>query len=200
MKKLIFILSLLPLSYLVYATLTNQLGANPISEIIHFTGLWTLNFLCITLLITPVRILFKQNQWVKYRRLLGLYAFFYMMLHFLSYSGLDLHFSWPEISHDLIKHPFVYVGFTALVLTLPLALTSNTYVQKKLKKNWKTLHKLAYVIPVLGVIHFWWLVKRDLTQPILYAIILIVLLGVRLYKYSIQAVNKKPQWEQFQES
>jgi sulfoxide reductase heme-binding subunit YedZ len=132
--------------------------------------------------------------------MLGLYSFCYLSLHFLSYSGLDLHFSWQDISHDLIKHPFVYVGFIAFILTIPLALTSNQYAQKKLKKNWKKLHQLAYVIPILGIIHYWWLVKRDLTQPILYAILLTFLLGYRLIKYLSQHYVKKSQWEKFQES
>ncbi|KXW56814.1 MAG: sulfoxide reductase heme-binding subunit YedZ [Betaproteobacteria bacterium] len=200
MKKIVFALSSLPLIYLSYQLVFNLLGPNPVSEVIHFTGAWSLRFFLITLCITPIKNILNLAQLVKYRRMLGLFAFFYLSLHFLSYSGLDLHFSWQDISHDLIKHPFVYVGFIGLVLTLPLALTSNQYAQKKLKKNWKKLHQLAYVIPVLGVVHFWWLVKRDLTEPILYATILMILLGYRLIKYLSLQFVKKSQWEKLQES
>ncbi len=191
MKKILFLVCLLPFSYLIYKTFLNQLGANPISEIIHFTGLWALNFFLITLAMTPLRTMFNIVQPLKFRRMLGLFASFYLTLHFVAYSGLDLHFNWSEISHDLLKHPFVYVGFSALLLTLPLVVTSTNYAQRRLKKNWKRLHKLAYLIPLLGVVHFWWLVKRDLTQPILYAIVLSGLLGIRLVKH-FQQTKIKP--------
>ena len=181
LKVLLFILSLGPVAVLAYYTITNDLGANPVEYLTRATGTWTLVFLCITLGITPVRKVSGWNWLSQYRRMFGLYAFFYVCLHFTTYIWFDQYFDVSSIIKDVIKRPFITVGFAAFLLLIPLAITSNNYLTRKLgAKRWQALHRLTYLICILGVVHYWWLVKRDLTQPIIYGVIVAVFLIARL--------------------
>ena len=166
---------------LVAGVVNDSLGTNPVERITHETGDWTLRFLLITLTITPLRRLSGNSWLIKLRRLFGLFAFFYACLHFLTYIWFDHYFDWIEIVKDIPKRPFITVGFIAFVLLIPLAATSTNRMMRRLKKNWVKLHKLVYVIAVLGVLHFLWLVKADILEPMIYASILLVLLGYRAY-------------------
>lgn len=157
------------------------LGANPAEFIARSTGDWTLRFLLITLAVTPLRKLSGWNWLLRFRRMLGLYAFFYGVVHLSSYVAFDHVFDVSEIFSDIIKRPFITIGFTALMLMIPLAITStNAMVRRLGAKRWLALHRLVYLIAPLGVLHFWWMVKRDVTEPAIYAAILAVLLGYRL--------------------
>ncbi|WP_230874829.1 sulfite oxidase heme-binding subunit YedZ [Methylomonas sp. LL1] len=179
-KAGIFLLALLPLLNLINAGLRDNLGANPIEKITHVTGYWTLSFLLIGLSATPLRRLSGWFWPIRLRRMLGLFAFFYACLHFLSYLVLDQFFDWPAIIEDINKRPYITVGFSAFLLLIPLALTSNDYLTRKIGgKNWRRLHSLVYPIAIAGVIHFAWLVKKDLATPLIFAGILTVLLIVR---------------------
>ncbi|MBU1190263.1 MAG: sulfoxide reductase heme-binding subunit YedZ [Gammaproteobacteria bacterium] len=178
-KPVIFILCLLPLAWLIFALLTDQLGANPIEELTRETGEWTLRLLLITLCMTPLRGMFGWTWPLRVRRMLGLFAFFYVCVHLTTYIWLDQFFDWNEILRDIYKRRFITVGMLAFVLLLPLALTSTNAMMKRLGKNWKRLHQLVYVIPALGVLHFWWVVKADVRAPLVYAVILVLLLAVR---------------------
>lgn len=180
-KPAIFLLCLIPLGLGIWAGVTDQLSANPIKEITHRTGDWSLRFLLITLAVTPVRRITGWSWLVRYRRMLGLFAFFYVCLHFLTYFVLDQFFDFGEIAKDIIKRPYITVGFTAFVLLIPLALTSTNKMQRRLGKRWKQLHQLVYVIGVLGVLHYMWLVKADYLPPLIHAVILIALLAVRAW-------------------
>ncbi len=177
-KPALFCVCLIPLGMLIYQAFFGDLGANPIEEITHQTGSWALRLLLVTLAITPLRNLFNWRL-VIYRRLLGLYAFFYACLHFLTYLVLDQFFDWSEIGRDIWKRPYITVGFSALVLLLPLAITSTNGMMRRLGRRWKQLHRLIYLIATLGVLHFLWLVKADLREPLIYGIILIGLLFLR---------------------
>ena len=189
-KSLIFLTCLIPLLLLVSRGLTGKLGANPIEAITHFTGDWALNFLLITLSVTPIKNLSGYNLVLRYRRMLGLYAFFYASLHFLTYLVLDQFFDWREIIADIIDRPYITVGFTAFVLLLPLAITSTNRMMRRLGKYWKRLHQLIYIIAVLGVLHYLWLVKADMSTPIIYGLILVVLLALRApYIYKKKATQ-----------
>jgi sulfoxide reductase heme-binding subunit YedZ len=180
-KAPVFAACLLPLAWLVWAGLANRLGANPISEITNQTGTWTLRFLVITLTITPLRRLTGWNALVRYRRMLGLFAFFYGTLHLTTYVWLDQFFDAAEIVKDVAKRPFITVGFTAFVLMVPLALTSTAASIRRLGgKRWQALHRLVYVSASLGVVHYWWLVKADVSRPFAYGAIVASLLGARL--------------------
>ncbi len=183
-KRGVFLLALLPLLWISWLAFHNTLGANPVERVIHFTGLWTLYFLLITLSITPLRRLLGWNALLRIRRMLGLFAFFYGTLHLLSYAGIDQWFTWQAIIHDIVKHPYILIGVSGYVLMLPLALTSNAWAVSKLKARWKQLHRLAYVVPALGVLHFAWLVKKDMNEPLLYGALLLVLLALRLRLFS----------------
>jgi len=157
------------------------LGANPIEVITHSTGDWILIFLLITLSITPLRKLTGQLWLIRYRRMFGLFAFFYATLHFVTYIWLDKFFNVHEIWADVLKRRFITVGFTAFVLLIPLALTSTQgWIRRLGGKRWQTLHRLIYVSAIAGVIHYWWLVKADITKPAKYALVLSLLLGYRL--------------------
>lgn len=180
-KMAIWLLALLPILRLVWLGFNDNLGANPVEFVEHSTGTWTLVFLLITLSMTPIRLLTGQLWQIQLRRMLGLFMFFYACLHIISYVWLDFAFIWDELLIDVAKHPRILVGFAAFLLTIPLAITSNSYMIKRLKSNWKKLHQLVYLIAILGVVHFWMLVKKDLTEPIYYAAVLIVLLAVRAY-------------------
>lgn len=180
LKLLVHILALIPISLLVYRALHDQLGADPIAAITHQTGDWTLRFLLLSLAMTPLRLVLKKSWPIRFRRMIGLYAFFYACLHFSVYLFLDLGSYWSQIGADIIKRPFITVGFTAWLLLVPLAITSNQWMMRKLKKNWLKLHKLVYVIGILGVVHYYWLVKSDVREPLLYAGILVLLFAIRL--------------------
>ncbi|MGI9229993.1 MAG: sulfite oxidase heme-binding subunit YedZ [Gammaproteobacteria bacterium] len=179
-KILVFIAALIPFCYLLFLTLTGGLGADPVETITHLTGEWTLNMLMLTLAVTPLRKLTKWNRLIRYRRMLGLYVFFYGCLHFLTYLVFDQFFDVTAITADVIKRPYITVGFAAFVLLIPLAATSNNKMVQTLGKHWKSLHHLVYLIGVLGVLHFLWLVKLDKTEPLFYIAIFSILMLMRL--------------------
>lgn len=177
----VFLLGLLPAVVLLLDALSGGLGANPVEAITHRTGDWALRFLLITLAVTPLRQLTGWTWPGPLRRMLGLYAFFYATLHFLTYLVLDQFFDLTAIVEDIAKRPYITVGFTAFVLLIPLAVTStNAMVRRLGGKRWKRLHRLVYLIGILGVVHYLWLVKADLREPLIYAAVLAVLLGARL--------------------
>lgn len=185
-KRLIFIISLWPILSLSVAIFLNNLGANPVEFIERHFGKWALIFLCLTLSMTPLRSITHMNQWILYRRMLGLFTFFYATVHLLCYIGLDYHFAWIDIKNDIIKHRYVLVGFLGWLLLLPLAITSSDKMMRKLKFNWKRLHRLIYLIAILGVLHFLWLVKKDITEPLIYAFIIFILFLLRLNMFKRQ--------------
>ncbi len=183
LKTLAHALALLPAALLVLNALHDKLGADPIAALTHQTGEWALRLLLLSLAMTPLRMLVKHAWPIRFRRLLGLYTFFYASLHFAVYLFLDLGSGyWSQIGTDILKRPFITVGFTAWLLLLPLALTSNRWMMRLLKKNWQRLHRLVYVIAILAVVHFWWLVKSDIREPLLYALVLALLLAARIFK------------------
>ena len=187
-KTLVHLAALTPLAILLWQIwgeakgFSNALGADPVAEIEHRLGIWALRFLMITLAITPLRQLTGWNVLVRFRRMLGLYAFAYASLHFSAYLGLDLRGYWMQVFEDITKRPYITVGFLAWLLLVPLAVTSTTGWIKRLGRNWARLHKLVYLIAVLAVLHFWWLVKSDVREPALYAGIAALLLGWRAWK------------------
>lgn len=185
-KRLIFIISLWPILSLSVAIFLNNLGANPVEFIERHFGKWALIFLCLTLSMTPLRRITHMNQWILYRRMLGLFTFFYATVHLLCYIGLDYHFAWIDIKNDIIKHRYVLVGFIGWLLLLLLAITSSDKMMRKLKFNWKRLHRLIYLIAILGVLHFLWLVKKDITEPLIYAFIIFILFLLRLNMFKRQ--------------
>lgn len=176
-----FALCLLPLALMVWDGVNAQLGTNPIEEVTHRTGDWTLRLLLITLTVTPLRRLANMPQLLRLRRMLGLFTFFYACLHALTYFWLDQFFDFEGIVRDVIKRPFVTAGFTAFVLLIPLALTSTQAMMRRLGRRWTQLHRLVYVVAVVGVLHYWWLVKADVTDPAYYAGVLLLLLGYRAW-------------------
>jgi methionine sulfoxide reductase heme-binding subunit len=198
LKPIVFAASLAPLTWLVWASLTGHLSADPLSDITKETGSWTLRFVCITLAVTPLRRLTGWNGAIRFRRMLGLYAFFYGSLHLLTYlvfdrfAGLDFPngiVAWATVRNlarsvagDIYKRPFITVGFTAWVLMVPLALTSTAGMIRRLGgKRWQALHRLIYLTAIAGVTHYWWLVKADVSAPRAYALVVGALLAVRLY-------------------
>ncbi len=181
-KIFAFALALLPLFRLMIGAPLEWLGVNPIELITRSTGTWTLVFLLITLGVTPLRRLTGWAWLLRLRRMLGLFAFFYGVLHFTTYLWLDQFFDAEAIVMDIVKRPFITIGFAAFVLMIPLAVTStNAMVRRLGGRRWRQLHRLAYALAVCAVVHYWWLVKRDLTQPLLYALVLAILLGARVY-------------------
>ena len=179
-KPVIFLLSSIPFIIIIFKIFFNKLGPEPIKEITLHTGEWTLLFVVFTLSMTPLKRLTNLNIWISIRRMLGLFAFFYGSLHMLTYVGLDYQFDLSAISKDILTKKFIFVGFAAWLLMTPLAITSSKKMMGILKKNWKKLHRLIYLISILGVIHFLWLVKKDLTEPLVYLLIIIVLLILRI--------------------
>jgi sulfoxide reductase heme-binding subunit YedZ len=180
-KPAVFLLCLLPLLWLVWDIVQEQLSANPIEDITHWTGDWALRFLLITLAVTPIKRLSGQVWLLRLRRMLGLYAFFYTLLHFLTYLWLDQQFLLSEVLVDIGKRPYITVGFSAFVLLIPLAVTSNRYAMRRLGRRWQRLHRSVYVIAAFGVLHYLWLVKADSRDPIIYALLLVGLLGIRAW-------------------
>ncbi len=179
-KPVVFLVCLIPLSRLVWLAYSGGLGANPIEFITRSTGTWTLVFLLVTLSITPLRKLTGYNALIKLRRMLGLFAFFYACLHFTTYIWLDQFFELASIWKDIQKRPFITVGFASFVLLIPLAATSTNAMMRRLGRRWQQLHRLVYLIGIGGVVHYWWLVKKDITQPAIYALVLVILLGYRI--------------------
>ncbi|MSP11195.1 MAG: sulfoxide reductase heme-binding subunit YedZ [Pelagibacteraceae bacterium] len=179
-RLIVFLLSLIPLIIILMKIFFDNLGPEPIKEITNHTGNWTLLFLIFTLSMSPLKKITNINIWISFRRMLGLFAFFYASLHMLTYTGLDYRFDLTAISKDIITKKYIFAGFTAWFLLIPLALTSSKKMMILLKHNWKKLHRLIYLISILGVIHFIWLVKKDLTEPLIYLIIILVLLILRI--------------------
>ena len=181
LKPLLFIVALVPLGRLVWGAFNGALGANPVETITFETGTWGLNFLLITLTVTPLRRLSGWNGVVRLRRMLGLFGFFYICLHFTTYLWLDQYFSVADIIEDIVERPFITIGFSGFVLLTPLAVTSTNGMVKRLGgANWRRLHRLAYFAAAAGVAHFIWLVKADLREPLIYLAILITLMLLRL--------------------
>ena len=183
-KPVLFLAGLAPLAWLA----ANGLGANPIERITHFTGDWALRFLLLSLAVTPARRLFGWNALIGYRRMLGLFAFFYAVLHLATFVGVDHFFDWSEIVADVYKRPYVTAGMTAFLCLLPLAITSTRGWIRRLGRRWVQLHRLAYVAAIAAVVHYWWLVKKDISAPRRYAVILAVLLGIRAM-YALRAAT-----------
>ena len=179
-KSVIFLLSSIPFIIIIFKIFFNKLGPEPIKEITLHTGEWTLLFLVFTLSMSPLKRFTNLNIWISIRRMLGLFAFFYASLHMFTYVGLDYQFDLSAISKDILTKKFIFVGFAAWFLMIPLALTSSKKMMSVLRKNWKKLHRLIYLISILGVIHFLWLVKKDLTEPLIYLLIIIILLILRI--------------------
>ena len=184
-KPALFVLCLLPFVWLFHGAYTNTLGANPAEALIRSTGDWTLRFLCITLAVTPLRVWTGQAALARFRRMLGLFAFFYVVLHFLAYAWLDMGFEWDTIVRDIPKRPFALVGFAAFVLMIPLAATSFNRAIKALgAKRWQALHRSVYAVVLLGLLHFFWMRagKNDFAEVAIYAGVIAVLLGWRLLR------------------
>lgn len=182
-KVSVFALSLLPLVFLVVGLFTHQLGPNPIETLTRSSGDWALRFLLLTLCLTPLRWLTGWSHWLRFRRMLGLFTFFYACQHMLLYLGLDQFFDVTEIWLDIVKRPFITIGFICFVLLLPLAITSSNKMVKRLGgKAWQSLHQLVYPIAILGCLHFFMLTKADFREPIIYSVILFGLLSFRLVK------------------
>lgn len=184
-KPIVHILCLLPLLHLMAGSAGVagvSLGADPIAKLLHELGEWGLRFLVITLAITPLRFMFGQPWLVSFRRMLGLYGFAYILMHFIVWLVVDQGLYWPGILKDIGKRPFITIGFAALLLLIPLAVTSTNKMMRRLGRRWQKLHRLIYVIVPLGVWHFYWLVKKDVTEPLIYAAIVAFLLGYRYWR------------------
>lgn len=180
--RTVLLAGLLPLAWLIAGAWRDALGANPIEYITRATGDWTLRMLLLTLAITPLRQLTGWHWLVRLRRTLGLYTFFYAGLHLLIYLWLDQFFEFDSIVKDIIDRPFITIGFAAFMLMLPLALTSTNGMIRPLGgRAWQRLHRVIYAVGVLGVAHYWWLVKKDLTEPVIYALVLTALFSVRIW-------------------
>ena len=179
-KPIIFILSTIPFLFITYKIFFNKLGPEPVKEITHFTGEWTLIFICLTLSMSPLKKLTNINYCVKVRRMFGLFVFFYASMHLLTYVGIDYRFSWRPIFEDVVKKKYIFVGFAAWVLLIPLTITSSQKMMLLLKQNWKKLHRLIYVIAILGSLHFIWLSKTIYFKPLIYFVLVIFLLILRI--------------------
>lgn len=188
-KAALFALCLIPVFDLAWSAYTQDLTANPVEYITHKTGDWTIRFLMITLAITPLRLLFHQPQLVRFRRMFGLFAFFYALLHFTTWFCLDKFFDFSEMGKDILKRPFITLGLAALLMLVPLAVTStNGWARRLGFKRWQRLHRLVYLIALLGVIHYYWLVKSDVRLPLLYGAIWAALMIFRAFEW----MRKRP--------
>lgn len=182
LHRLVLLLVSLPMMRLVLLAYRDALGANPIEALTRATGWWSLVFLLITLLVTPLRRVLQWPWLLRMRRTLGLSGFFYALAHFITFIWFDHWFDWVAMFSDVIKRPFITMGFSAFVVLLPLALTSNNYMTRKLgAQRWQRLHRLAYLAPAIAVIHYWWLVKADVREPLYFAIVLALLLVWRVW-------------------
>lgn len=191
LKPAVFLICLLPFSYLIYRAFSGQLNAEPVKDITGVTGQWGLRFLLVTLSVTPLRQLTGLNDLVRLRRMLGLFAFFYLSLHFLTYLVLDQFFAWDFIIEDIVDRPYILLGFTAFVCLAPLAITSTNGMLRWLGgRRWKKLHRLVYLIAVLGVLHYFLGVKADISKPVIYGSILAILLGYRWVRSQRSRWNK----------
>ena len=179
-KIFVFLICLWPLCSIIYQLYNNKLGAEPVDKIINHFGEWTLIFIFLTLSMSPLKKITNSTIWIKFRRMLGLFVFFYASIHLLSYVGLDYRFDFKPIINDVIKKKFVFIGFAAWLLLIPLAITSSNKMMKILKHNWKKIHRLIYVIGIFGVLHFIWLSKTIFFKPLIFLIILIILLLFRV--------------------
>lgn len=186
-KTAIWLCCIAPLAWLAWHLFTDQLGANPLEVVIRRLGEWGLQLLILTLCMTPLRDLTNESWPIQARRLLGLWSFAYLCLHFLTYLGVDQFFDWAVIGKDILKRPFITVGMLAMTGLIPLAITSNRAMQRRLGRNWKRLHRLVYVIVVLGTLHFYWLVKADTLRPLIFTLCVSLLLGYRLLRRQLLA-------------
>ena len=189
LKFFIYVACLMPLAWLFYAALNDLLGANPIEVVTRRLGEWGLQLLLVTLCMTPLRDILKQPWPIQIRRLLGLFAFFYVIVHFITYLWLDQFFDWPEIWKDILKRPFITFGMLSVIGLLPLALTSNRFSQRWLGAKWRKLHQLIYPIAILAVLHFYWLVKADILRPVVLSLCLFILLLYRFVKFQRKAAR-----------
>ena len=175
-----FLLSLWPIYIIIYQLIYNKLGPEPVDRVINHFGEWTLIFVLLTLSMTPFKKITKSLEWIKYRRMLGLFTFFYASIHMLSYVGLDYRFDFEPLINDVLKKKFIFIGFSSLLLLIPLTITSSDKMVRVLKKNWKKLHRLVYIISIFGVLHFIWLSKTIFFKPLIFLIILVILLLFRI--------------------
>ena len=180
LKIFVFLLCLWPLYSIIYQIFYNKLGAEPVDKIINHFGEWTLIFIFLPLSMSPLKKITNSTMWIKYRRMLGLFVFFYASIHLLSYVGLDYRFDFQPIINDVLKKKFVFIGFAAWLLLIPLAITSSNKMMRILKHNWKEIHRLIYIIGVFGVLHFVWLSKTIFFKPLIFLVILIILLLFRI--------------------
>ena len=187
-KPGVFTLCLIPFFIITYKIFLNKLGPEPVKEITHFTGEWTLIFICITLSMSPLKRFTNFTFWIKIRRMLGLFVFFYATLHLLTYVVIDYRLDWSQIIDDVVKKKFIFIGFAAWLLLIPLAITSSDKMVKILKQNWKKIHRLIYVIGIFGVLHFIWLSKTIFFKPLIFLVILIILL---LFRVNFKKLSSK---------
>ena len=179
-KPFVFILCLLPLVIIILDIYYNNLGAEPVKKIMNHFGEWTLIFICLTLTMSPLKRITNLGFWIKFRRMLGLFVFFYATIHLLTYVGLDYRFDWEPIINDVFKKKYIFIGFSAWLLLIPLAITSSQKMIKILGRNWKNLHRLVYVIAIFGSLHYIWLSKTIFFKPLVYTLIIVVLLTLRI--------------------
>jgi sulfoxide reductase heme-binding subunit YedZ len=179
-KPFVFILCLLPLGIIILDIYYNNLGAEPVKKIMNHFGEWTLIFICLTLTMSPLKRITNLGFWIKFRRMLGLFVFFYATIHLLTYVGLDYRFDWEPIINDVLKKKYIFIGFSAWLLLIPLAITSSQKMIKILGRNWKNLHRLVYLIAVFGSLHYIWLSKTIFFKPLIYTLIIVVLLALRI--------------------
>ena len=179
-KPFVFILCLLPLGIIILDIYYNNLGAEPVKKIMNHFGEWTLIFICLTLTMSPLKKITNLPFWLKFRRMLGLFVFFYATVHLLTYVGLDYRFDWDPIINDVLKKKYIFIGFSAWLLLIPLAITSSQKMIKILGRNWKNLHRLVYVIAIFGSLHYIWLSKTIFFKPLIYTLIIVVLLALRI--------------------
>lgn len=179
-KIIVFFLSLWPIYLITYQIVFNQLGPEPVDRIINHFGEWTLIFILLTLSMTPLKKITKSVEWIKFRRMLGLFTFFYASIHMLSYVGLDYRFDFEPLINDVLKKKFIFIGFSAWLLLIPLAVTSSEKMVRLLKQNWKKIHRLIYIIGIFGVLHYIWLSKTIFFKPLIFLIILVILLLFRI--------------------
>ena len=179
-KPFVFIICLWPLGTIILDIYYSELGAEPVKKIMNHFGEWTLIFICLTLTMSPLKRITKLSFWIKFRRMLGLFVFFYASIHLLTYVGLDYRFDWEPIINDVLKKKYIFIGFSAWLLLIPLAITSSQKMIKLLGRNWKNLHRLVYVIAIFGSLHYIWLSKTIFFKPLIYTLIIVVLLALRI--------------------
>ena len=179
-KIIVFILCLWPLVIISLNIYYNELGAEPVKKIMNHFGEWTLIFICLTLAMSPLKRFTSLAFWTKFRRMLGLFVFFYATIHLLTYIGLDYRFDWQPIFNDVLKKKFIFIGFSAWLLLIPLAATSSQKMINLLKQNWKKLHRILYIIAIFGALHYIWLSKTIFFKPLIYSVIIVVLLILRI--------------------